>query len=55
MMSSMMLVMGWFGPPMHGGMMSLDPGVFRIVGFIPLLLVLGVIYGAYRFSAPDKT
>lgn len=54
LMSSMMLAMGWFGPPMHGGMMSPTPGVFRIVGFIPLLLVLGMIYGVYRLSAANK-
>lgn len=53
-MSSMIFVMGWFGPPMHGGMMNPNLGVFRIVGFIPLLLLLGMIYGVYRLSAANK-
>lgn len=60
MMSFMMLVMGWMGwmgwmgPPMHGMMAGSDPGVFRVVGFVPLLLVLGVTYGGYRLSVADK-
>lgn len=52
-MSSMMLMMGWFGPPMHGGMAASDLGIFRVVGVIPLLLVLGVMYGPYRLSRAD--
>lgn len=50
-MSLMMLGMAWFGPPMHGGMGASGLGLFRVVGVIPLLLVLGVMYGAYRLSA----
>ena len=52
-MSSMMLVMGLFGPPMHGGMAASGPVLFRFVGVIPLLLVLGVMYGVHRLYAAD--
>lgn len=54
MMSFMMLIMGWMGPPTHGMMAGSDPGVFRVVGFVPLLLVLGVTYGGYRLSMADE-
>lgn len=50
-MSTMMLVVGWFGPPLPGGMAPFDPGLFRLVGSIPVLLVLGVLYGVYRLAA----
>lgn len=53
MMASMMLMMGWFGLPMHGGMAGADPGIFRIVGFVPLLLVVGGLYGGYRLLTGD--
>ena len=52
-MSSMMLMMGWFGPPMHGGMAVSRPGIFPVIGVIPLLLALSVIYGVYRLSRAD--
>lgn len=52
-MWSMMLMMVWFGPSMHGGMAAFGPGLFSIVGVIPLLLGPGVIYGMYRLSAAD--
>ena len=52
-MSSMMLMMVWFGPSMHDGMAAFGPGLFSIVGVVPLLLVLGVIYGMYRLSVAD--
>lgn len=54
LMSSMMLLMGLFGPPMHGGMAASDPGRFAVVGVVPLLLVLGVSYGAYRLWTADR-
>lgn len=47
-MSSMMLMMGLVGPSMHGGMTAAGPGLFPVVGVIPLVLVLAVIYGAYK-------
>ena len=46
--SSMILLIGLFGPPMHGGMAAAGPGVLPIVGVIPLVLVFAVIYGVYR-------
>ena len=54
-MSSMMLVMGSLGPPMHGGMAVSALGIVPVLGVIPLLLVLGVIYGVYRLSRADTT
>lgn len=55
MMSFVMLVMGWMGPPMYGWMAGSGPGVFRVVGLVPLLLVLGVTYGGYRLLTNDKS
>ena len=52
-MSSMMLMMGLLGPPMHGGMATSALGIFPVLGVIPLLLVLGVIYGVYRLYTAD--
>lgn len=52
-MSSMMLLMGLFGPPMHGGIAAAGPGLFPLVGAIPLLLALAVIYGVYRLYAAE--
>ena len=52
-MSSMVLVVGSFGPPMHGGMATYTPGIFPVIGVIPPLLVLGVIYGVYRLYAAN--
>lgn len=52
--SSMMLLMGLFGPMMHGGMAAAGPGLFPVVGVIPLVLVLAAIYGGYRLYAADK-
>lgn len=46
--SSMMLVMGLFGPPLHGGMTTFGSGIVPVVGLIPLLLALTGIYGVYR-------
>ena len=46
--SSMMVMMGLFGPPMHSGMTAFGSGYFPVVGLIPLLLALTVIYGVYR-------
>ena len=54
MMSSMMLTMGWMGPPMQGGMTGVDPDLFRVVGFIPLLLGIGILYGVYRLYETNK-
>ena len=54
LMSSMMLLMGLFGPPMPGGMAASDLGLFAVVGVVPLLLVLGVICGAYRLYAANS-
>lgn len=52
-MASMMLMMGWVGLPMHGGMAGSGQGLFPVVGGIPLLLVLGAMYGVYRLYAAD--
>lgn len=50
-MSVMMLGTAWLGSPMHGGMDASGLGLFRFVGVIPVLLVLGVMYGLYRLSS----
>ena len=55
MMLSMMLMMGLFGPPIHGGMAAFGPGPFLVVGVIPLSLVIGVFYGIYRLYAADES
>lgn len=55
MMASMMLAMGWLGPPMHEGMAGPDPGFLRVAGFVPLLVVLGVTYGGYRLVTADES
>ena len=47
-MSSMMLLMGLFGPSMHGGMTAAGPGLLPVVGIIPIVLVFAAIYGVYR-------
>ena len=51
--SSMMLMIGLFGPPMHGGMATAGLGLFPIVGVIPLVLKFAVIYGVYRLYTAD--
>lgn len=53
-MASMMLLIGLFGPMMHGGMAAAGLGLFPVVGVIPLVLVLAAIYGGYRLYAADK-
>ena len=53
-MSSMMLMMGLIGLPMHGGMAASSLGLFAIFGVIPLLLALGVIYGIYQLYTTDR-
>ena len=51
--SSMMLMIGLLGPPMHGGMAAAGPSLFPIVGVIPLVLVFAVVYGVYRLCTAD--
>ena len=54
LMTSMIVMMGLFGPPMHGGIVASSSGLFAVVGVILLLLVPGVIYGTYRLYAADR-
>ena len=53
-MSSMMVVMGWVGPLMPGGMAASGPALFPVIGVISLLLVLGVVSSVYRRYEADK-
>lgn len=55
MMSFMMMGMGLMGPPMQGGMTGPFPGFFPIVGFLALVIVVGVLYGVYRISVTDSS
>lgn len=48
MMSSMMLMMGWIDPAMGREMAGAPASFFRIAGFVPLLLVLAVLYSVSR-------
>lgn len=53
-MSSMMLMMSFFGLPMYAGMAAEGTGIAAVVGVIPLLVTLSVLYGMYRLYAAEK-
>lgn len=53
LMASIMLMMSSFGPSMHGGIAAAGPGLFPVVGVIPLVLVLAIIYVVFRPHAAD--
>lgn len=50
MMAVMMFGMGVTGSGMYGAMGGPGPGVFWWAEFVPLLVAIGVMYGAYRLA-----
>lgn len=54
MMGTMMLGMGLFGAPMMAGMSGQSHQFLWIVGVIPPLFVLGVIFLVYKATRPEK-
>lgn len=51
----MMMGMGLMGQPMQSGMAGPVQGILPVVGFLLFIVLIGVLYGAFRVTATEKS